>query len=122
MPRVGKTESIIAGSVSAMKRWTFLSSTMLRQTVRTNLGEDERSSNNIYIIDAIISMKRANEMHHNLIHEVMNMPSTKIIEHPDVFMRETRYDYHAFDYFIELRNHPDEEINYDSITGPMDDF
>jgi Protein of unknown function (DUF3388) len=122
MPRVGKTESIIAGSVCALKRWTFLSSTMLRQTVRTQLNEDERSANNIYIIDAIISTKRANELHHSLIHEVMNMPCTKVIEHPDVFMRETRYDYSAFDYFIELRNHPDEEISYESFSTGMDDF
>ena len=122
MPRVGKTESIIAGSVCALKRWTFLSSTMLRQTVRTHLNDDERSENNIYIIDAIISTKRANELHHSLIHEVMNMPATKVIEHPDVFMRETRYDYSAFDYFIELRNHPDEEISYESFTTGMDDF
>lgn len=41
MPRVGKTESIIAGSVCAMKRWAFVSSTLLRQTIRSQLSEDE---------------------------------------------------------------------------------
>src|SRR5699024_12389886 len=34
MPRVGKTESIVAGSVSANKKWLFVSSTLLKQTVR----------------------------------------------------------------------------------------
>ena len=29
MPRVGKTESIVAGSVCAHKRWLFISSTLI---------------------------------------------------------------------------------------------
>src|SRR5699024_2906479 len=33
MPRVGKTEAIVAGSVSANKKWLFVSSTLLKQTV-----------------------------------------------------------------------------------------
>src|SRR5690625_7102867 len=37
MPRVGKTESIVAASVCANKRWLFLSSTLLKQTVRSQL-------------------------------------------------------------------------------------
>src|SRR5699024_12830973 len=39
MPRVGKTESIVAGSVSANKKWLFVSSTLLKQTVRNQLNE-----------------------------------------------------------------------------------
>src|SRR5690625_7493702 len=34
MPRVGKTESIVAASVCANKRWLFLSSTLIKQHVR----------------------------------------------------------------------------------------
>ena len=41
MPRVGKTESIVAGSVSANKKWLFVSSTLLKQTVRNKLIDGE---------------------------------------------------------------------------------
>ena len=33
MPRVGKTESVVASSVCANKRWLFVSSTLLKQTI-----------------------------------------------------------------------------------------
>ncbi|MDD9270355.1 hypothetical protein J2X61_005726 [Bacillus sp. 3255] len=122
MPRVGKTESIIAGSVCANKRWTFVSSTLLRQTVRSQLSEDEMTTNNVYIIDGIVSTIRSNEKHHGLLQEIMAMPSTKVIEHPDIFIRESEYTYNHFDYIIELRNSPDEEINYDSFTYTSEPF
>lgn len=115
MPRVGKTESIIAGSVCANKRWTFISSTMLRQTVRSQLSEEEMSPNNIYIVDGIVSTVKSSERHYELLEELMQMPATKVIEHPDIFIRETHYDYSVFDYIIELRNAPDEEIHYDNL-------
>lgn len=113
MPRVGKTESIIAGSVCSNKRWTFVSSTLLRQTVRSQLSEEEMTPNNIYIIDGIVSTIRSNEKHHALLQEIMAMPSTKVIEHPDIFVKESNYEYSDFDYIIELRNTPEEEINFD---------
>lgn len=116
MPRVGKTESIIAGSVCANKRWTFVSSTLLRQTVRTQLAEDELNHDNVFIIDGIVSTLRSSEKHNMLLHEIMRMPSTKVIEHPDIFIRETGYDYNTFNYIIELRNHPDEQITYENIN------
>ncbi|MEB3102635.1 YmfK family protein [Ferviditalea candida] len=122
MPRVGKTESIIAGSVSANKRWTFLSSTMLRQTVRTQLSDDEMSPNNIFIIDGIVSTMRSNEKHFVLLQQIMRMPTTKVIEHPDIFIRESEYDHNDFNIFIELRNSPEEEINYDAFTNNMEEF
>jgi hypothetical protein len=121
MPRVGKTESIIAGSVCANKRWTFVSSTLLRQTVRTHMSEDEMNPNNIFIIDGIVSTLRGNEKHHYLLQEIMQMPSTKVIEHPDIFVQESPYDYDTFKYIIELRNHPGEEITYESFTRDFDD-
>lgn len=113
MPRVGKTESIIAGSVCANKRWTFVSSTLLRQTVRSQLSEDEMNPNNLFIIDGIVSTIRSNEKHHQLLQDIMAAPSTKVIEHPDIFVRESEYDYSTFDYIVELRNTPDEEIVLD---------
>lgn len=122
MPRVGKTESIIAGSVCSNKRWTFVSSTMLRQTVRSYLSEDEWNVNNIFIIDGIVSTIRSNEKHHQLLQDVMALPSTKVIEHPDIFVRETYFDYDIFDYIIELRHEPNEEITYESITSSYEEL
>ncbi len=122
MPRVGKTESVVAGSVSANKRWTFISSTLLRQTVRNQLAEDELSMDNIYIIDGIVSTLRATEKHRELIRDVLRMPVTKVIEHPDIFVRETEFEYEDFDYIIELRNDVNEEINYDLIQTGFSSF
>src|SRR5690554_1296036 len=48
MPRVGKTESIVAASVCANKKWIFLSSTMIKQTVRKQLMGDEFNADNIF--------------------------------------------------------------------------
>ncbi|MGM1045219.1 Protein of unknown function [Paenibacillus uliginis N3/975] len=121
MPRVGKTESIIAGSVCAMKRWTFVSSTLLRQTIRSQLSEDEMNSSNVFIIDGIVSTIRSNEKHYQLLQDIMSMESTKVIEHPDIFVRESEYSYDDFDILIELRNNPGEEIVYDTFTGSYSD-
>lgn len=122
MPRVGKTESIIAGSVCANKRWTFVSSTMLRQTVRSYLSEEEWNNDNIFIIDGVISTVRSNEKHFSLLQEVMALPSTKVIEHPDIFIRETHFEYDIFDCIIELRHEPDEEITYENITSSFEEL
>lgn len=122
MPRVGKTESIIAGSVCANKRWTFVSSTLLRQTVRSQMSDEEFNEENVFIIDGIVSTLRSNEKHYNLLHEIMAMNSTKVIEHPDIFIKESEYDYNTFDYFIELRSTPDEEITYENLTSTLEGF
>ena len=45
----------------------------------------------------------------------MNMPSVKVIEHPDIFVKHSEYNIEDFDYIIELRHDPDEEIVYDAI-------
>jgi len=118
MPRVGKTESVVAASVCANKRWLFVSSTLLKQTVRNQLIEGEYSKDNIYIIDGIVSKKRANERHWQLIREIMQLPAVKVVEHPDIFVQSTEYDINDFDYIIELRSHEDEEITYEPIEEP----
>jgi len=110
MPRVGKTESIVAASVCANKRWLFVSSTLIKQTV-----QDEYSDNNIFIIDGIVSTRHANERHWQLIRELMRLPATKVVEHPDIFVRHTEYSLDDFDYIIELRHEHDEEITYDLV-------
>jgi hypothetical protein len=115
MPRVGKTESIVAASVCASKRWLFVSSTLLKQTIRNQLIEEEYNENNLFIIDGIVSTRRANEKHWQLVREIMRMPTVKVVEHPDFFIRNTEYTMNDFDYIIELRNKPDEEITYDIV-------
>ncbi|HAP2020638.1 TPA: DUF3388 domain-containing protein, partial [Escherichia coli] len=57
MPRVGKTESIVAGSVCAHKRWLFISSTLIKQTVRSSLIKGEYDSDHVYIIDGAVTAR-----------------------------------------------------------------
>ncbi|MFD2116763.1 DUF3388 domain-containing protein [Paenibacillus yanchengensis] len=114
-PRVGKTESIIAGSVCANKRWTFLSSTLLRQTVRNQLTEQELNPRNVFIIDGVVSTIRSNEKHATLLEHVFAMPCIKVVEHPDMFISESTYNYDIFDFIVELRSTPDEEITMDEL-------
>lgn len=115
MPRVGKTETIVAASVSANKKWVFLSSTMLRQTVRNRLAGDEFSPNNIFILDGVVTRRSGDEGHMQVVREVMNMPAVKVIEHPDMFVQHSEYTLDDFDYIIELRTHEDEEITYEVL-------
>lgn len=118
MPRVGKTESVVAASVCASKRWLFVSSTLLKQTIRSQLIEEEYSEDNIYIIDGIVSARRASEKHWQLVREIMRLPTVKVIEHPDIFVQETEYSLDDFDYIIELRNEQGEEITYEVVEEP----
>lgn len=127
MPRVGKSESVVAASVCANKRWLFISSTLLRQTIRSQLQESEFSDEHIFVIDGIVSTKRSSDRHWELLRRVMRMPVTKVVEHPDVFVQSTEYTVEDFDYIIELRNDNDEEITYniieeDNELSPFDEF
>ncbi|MBT2215043.1 DUF3388 domain-containing protein [Virgibacillus dakarensis] len=119
MPRVGKTESIVAASVCANKRWLFVSSTLLKQTIRSQLIQDEYNSDNLYIIDGIVSTRRANEKHWQLVREIMQLPAIKVVEHPDIFVQSTEYELDDFDYIIELRSNEDEEITYEPVERPQ---
>lgn len=113
MPRVGKTESIVAASVCANKKWIFLSSTMIKQTIRNKLAGDEFSDNNIFILDGIVTRRSSDERHLQLVREIMRMPSIKVVEHPDMFVQHSEYKIEDFDTIIELRHNPDEEITYE---------
>jgi hypothetical protein len=115
MPRVGKTESVVAASVCANKRWLFVSSTLLKQTIRNQLIQDEYNANNLFILDGIVSTKRASERHWQLVREIMRLPAVKVVEHPDIFVQNSEYTLDDFDYIIELRNDADEEITYDIV-------
>ncbi|MFZ4454217.1 DUF3388 domain-containing protein [Salibacterium aidingense] len=122
MPRVGKTESLVAASVCANKRWSFISSTLLRQTVRNQLAEDELEKGHIYIVDGIVSMMRASSQHQELVHDIMKLPAVKVIEHPDIFIRESQYTFDDFDCMIELRNNESEEITYEVVESGFSSF
>ncbi|QUW21903.1 DUF3388 domain-containing protein [Sporosarcina sp. Marseille-Q4063] len=115
MPRVGKTESVVAASVCANKKWIFLSSTMIKQTVRNTLAGDEFSKDNIFILDGIVSRKAADERHLQLVREMMRIPSIKVVEHPDIFVQHSEYNIEDFDYIIELRTEHDQEITYEMM-------
>ena len=122
LPRVGKTESVVASSVCANKRWVFISSTLLKQTVRSQLAEDEFTDDHVFIIDGIVSSRHSSERHWELLRRVMRMPVTKVVEHPDIFVRQSEYRLEDFDYIIELRNHHDEEITYEILEEGYSTF
>ncbi|WP_158738537.1 DUF3388 domain-containing protein [Alteribacillus sp. YIM 98480] len=122
MPRVGKTESLVAASVCANKRWSFISSTLLRQTVRNQLADDELEEGHIYIIDGIVSMMRATEKHRMLVDDILRLPAVKVVEHPDIFVRESSYTLDDFDCIIELRNDEKEEITYEVVESGFSSF
>src|SRR5699024_4387065 len=113
MPRVGKTESIVAASVTAKKKWLFLSSTLIKQTERKSLLKGEYNDGNVYIIDGAVTANSTNREHKNLIRELMSFPAVKVVEHPDLFNDDMKYTMDDFDYIIELREHEDQKITYE---------
>jgi len=120
MPRVGKTEAAIAACVYANKRWVLLSSTIIRQTIRTDLLLDE-SEDSIFLIDGITSTTRGNKEHWSLIQKALQMPTVKIIEHPDVFIRDGRQEV-DFDFIIEIRHHEEDVIRLEDISMSVNAF
>lgn len=109
--RAGKTESLIAASVCANKHWIFISSTMIKQTLRESLMRNEFDTDNVFIIDGIISCQSRNDRHKQLVREIMALDAVKVIEHPDFFCKNSSVKIEDFDYIIELRNYPDEVID-----------
>ncbi|TDM04120.1 DUF3388 domain-containing protein [Macrococcus carouselicus] len=116
MPRVGKTESVVAASVCAHKKWLFISSTMIKQTIRNSLFKGEYDSDYIYIIDGALTAKQQDMRHMQLVKEVMNLPAVKVIEHPDLFVANSKYTLEDFDYIIELRETDEQEITYEQVS------
>lgn len=115
-PRVGKTESIVAASVYSNKRWLFVSSTLLKQTMLKKLPPDEFLSENfVYIIDGAVSSLRGDEAHLLCVDDVLRSNVSVVIEHPDIFVKHTRYGLDLFDMIIELRRYPDEVIQSETF-------
>ena len=115
MPRVGKTESVVAASVCANKKWIFSLIDYDQADGRSNLMGDEFSEGNIFILDGIVTRRAEDERHMQLVREMMSMPTIKVVEHPDMFVQHSEYDIDDFDYIIELRTDPDQEITYDMM-------
>ena len=70
----------------------------------------------IYLfLDGIVSRKAADERHLQLVREMMRIPSIKVVEHPDIFVQHSEYNIEDFDYIIELRTDPDQEITYEMM-------
>lgn len=122
MPKVGKTEAAIASCVNASKRWIMVSGTIFRQTLRTHLNPEETASDCVLLLDAITSTSRPLPEHGELVKEVLALPLPKIVEHPDIFVREGVLSSEAFRTIIELRREPDEVINYDRIASSSSAF
>ncbi|EJY55196.1 amino acid-binding ACT domain-containing protein [Alicyclobacillus hesperidum URH17-3-68] len=115
-PRVGKTEAVVAASVYANKRWLFVSSTLLKQTIMRELPSNEFLSDQfVYIIDGAVSVLRGGEDHLQCVDEILRMKAPIVIEHPDVFVKRSRYTWDLFDLIIELRREPQEELRYDMV-------
>lgn len=120
-PRVGKTESIVAASVYANKRWTFISSTLLKQTIVNELSAEQlKTDSHVYLIDGAVSALRGGERHMSVVEEVLLMQAPVVIEHPDIFVHRTRYDWSLFDMLIELRNHPNEQLTYEPYEQELE--
>lgn len=120
MPRVGKTEAAISACVYANKRWILLSSTLIRQAIRTELLPDE-SQHSIFLIDGITSTTRGNGAHWSLLEKTMQMPTPKIIEHPEVFIRDGRLEV-KFDFIIEIRHQNDDAIRIEDVSTSFSAF
>ncbi|MDI5787486.1 DUF3388 domain-containing protein [Bacillus licheniformis] len=95
----------------------FVSSTLLKQTIRSQLIADEYSPE-MFHLDGIVSTRRGSERHLQLVSEIMRLPATKVVEHPDISCKYGIYD-GRFDYIIELRNSPDEVITYEHAEEPQ---
>lgn len=122
MPRVGKTEAAIAACVHANKKWVMISSTLMRQVMRKSLLDDEMSNDCVFIIDGIVSGVRGNKEHKDLVIQLLDYPAPKIIEHPDIFLREFGYERELLDYTLELRRSQDEVIDYQLVTQSFSAF
>lgn len=115
-PRVGKTEAVVAASVYANKRWLFVSSTLLKQTMMRELPSDDFFSDHfVYIIDGAVSALRGDEDHLRCVDEILRMRRSIVIEHPDIFVKRSRYTWDLFDLIVELRRDPQEELRYEEF-------
>ena len=102
-PKIGKTETAIAAAVHANKEWRLLSTTLLRKIAVTKLPSEQIDINTVYIIDAITTFHRATAEHVRFVKNFLaDLSAPVIIEHPEIFIEETKYKADIFDVSVEL--------------------
>jgi hypothetical protein len=121
-PKVGKTEAAIAACVHASKRWILVSGTMLRQTLRTELTPTETGDDCVLFVDAATSVNRPVPEHRRLVEKVLRMDIPKIVEHPDLFIREGWLSPGDFRMYVELRRESGEPIDSSEINAAFSAF
>ncbi len=113
-PKVGKTETAIAAAVHANKEWRLLSTTLLRKIAVKKLSAN-LNSETVFIIDAITTFFRSSAEHVRFIRRFLSETEAPIIiEHPQIFVQETEYDFDCFDMVINLSSREDNGDNGDS--------
>src|SRR5699024_6567686 len=103
MTRVGKTESIVAGSVCAHKRWLCITTTSIKRTARRSLRQWEYGFDHVYIIEGAVTGTVSTQKQKELVKEVVSLPSIKVVAHLDLFVEPSDYERSDFDSIIELR-------------------
>lgn len=109
-PRIGKSETIIAAAVHANKPWILLSSTLFKQVIRTTLDEEVLKTGPVLIVDSVTTFQRSFPEHIRFVDRLLKMPLLRIVEHPDILIRETDFTWQDFDMIIELVATEDAEL------------
>lgn len=122
-PRVGKTETAIATAVHANKHWKLLSSTLLRKVARTRIADDSLNSETVFIIDAITTFHRSTAKHVQFIrNKIIPLKLPKIIEHPEVFIKETKVKREEFDMIVEIEDGRESKKPFDDYLRSFNSF
>ena len=109
-PRIGKSETIIAAAVHANKPWVLISSTLFKQVARTFLDEATLETEPVLIFDAVTTFQRSLPEHRRFVQKLLRMPLLRVVEHPDILIRETDFEWRDFDLIIELVSSEDDNI------------
>lgn len=122
-PGVGKTETAIATAVHANKRWQIMSSTLLRKIARTKISDEFLKEDNLVIIDAITTFHRSTADHIKFIKKkILPSPVIKVVEHPDIFVKETEHVWNDFDLTVELLNERETSKELDDYLHSFNSF
>lgn len=121
-PKVGKTEAAIAACVSANRPWVMISGTIFRLVARSHLLDGEKGRDCVYLLDAAASLRAPGQDHKALVQALWRGSQTKLVEHPDLFVREGWAQWEDFDFLVELRRCPEEAIEPENISTSIRSF
>ncbi len=116
-PGIGKSETCIAACVHANKPWILISSTLLRKIARISLDEDIYQAEPVLIIDAITTFYRSFPEHINFVKNILTRKVPRIVEHPQILIRETNIRLRDFDLIVELYLTEDDNQEVDYVKG-----